>query len=160
MAYGKGRRNFAGKNMHIEYHNVSPKKKKAADCIYLTESRECQCKDSQYYLSKCFVASYCPHRVKETDAKPKTSVVTATPGKRSRIKNIKCSLPLNCVMYSNAYGKGNYTAYDAEKMHIEVTFNGKARSFVYPDAIFKKYLILPAFAFDLVVEDYIKAERG
>ena len=65
MRHKGGKRKFAGRNMHIEFHNVNPKKSKAADCIYLTENRECQNKKSPHYLSKCFAASYCTFKVKE-----------------------------------------------------------------------------------------------
>jgi hypothetical protein len=53
----KKKRVFAGKNMHLEYHTVNPKKPKASDCMYLSETRECQNKQSPDYLSKCFAAS-------------------------------------------------------------------------------------------------------
>ena len=65
-----GKRKFAGRNMHIEFHNVNPKRGKAADCIYLTEDRVCQNKKSPHYLAKCFAASYCTFKVKEKDAFP------------------------------------------------------------------------------------------
>lgn len=56
-----------GQGMHLEYHNINPKKEKASDCVYLTEDRICQNKDSYYYLGKCFVASDCPLKLKSTD---------------------------------------------------------------------------------------------
>ena len=44
------------------------KKKKAANCIFLTTKRVCTNKESYKYTCKCFIASYCPLRIKE---KPK-----------------------------------------------------------------------------------------
>ena len=42
------------------------KKKKAANCIFLTEDRICTNKKSPRYCEKCFEASYCTYRIKET----------------------------------------------------------------------------------------------
>ena len=157
-----GKRKFAGKNMHLEFRTVNPKKAKAADCIYLTENRECQNKKSPNYLAKCFAASYCTFKVKEKDAVTPSPVVISKPVKKEepKIKKIQCTLPLKCHVFSEAFGQGEYTAYDEEKRTIEVTFNGTPRRFIYPDAIFDKYLILPKFAFKIVLKDVLKAEKG
>lgn len=156
-----GKRKFAGRNMHIEFHNVNPKKAKAADCIYLTENRECQNKKSPHYLAKCFAASYCTFKVKENEAVPPRPIVPPVPKKEEpKIKKIKCSLPLKCHMFSESFGQGEYTAFNEEKRIIEVTFDGTTRRFIYPDAIFQKHLIVPKFAFEIVLKDASNAEKG
>lgn len=157
-----GKRKFAGRNMHIEFHTVNPKKVKAANCIYLTEDRECQNKKSPNYLAKCFAASYCTFKVKEKDAILPNPIVSPNQVKKEepKIKKIQCSLPLKCHVFSECFGQGNYTAYDVEKRIIEVTFNGIPRRFIYPDAIFKKHLIVPKFAFEIVLRDVSKAKKG
>lgn len=43
------------------------KKKKAANCIFLTEDRKCTNKKSPRYCEKCFEATYCTYRIKEKD---------------------------------------------------------------------------------------------
>jgi hypothetical protein len=163
--HGKQRK-FAGKNMHLEFHTVSPKKDKPADCIYLDENRECHNKNSPNYLAKCFAASYCTFKVRDKSAassKPNpASVVSAAPKKaEQQTKKMQCTLPLNCTVYSKAYGQGEYTAYNAEKRIIEVTFDdGNLRKFIYPDAILNKHLIVPRFAYAIVSKDIANAEEG
>lgn len=159
-----GRKKFAGKNMHLEFHTVKPKKKKAADCIYLTENRECQNKKSPDYLSKCFAASYCTFKVRSKDIAPPPKPIAKipTPPKKEepKIIKIKCTLPLNCRVSSPIFGKGRYTAYYEEGRIIEVTFQDKPRKFVYPDAILDKYLFFGEFADEIVARDIAKAEKG
>lgn len=156
-----GKRKFAGRNMHIEFHTTNPKKSKPADCIYLNEKRECQNKKSPNYLAKCFAASYCTFKVKEKDAIPPKPVAPPAQKKEEpKITKIQCSLPLRCHVFSNAYGQGEYTAYNTENRIIEVTFDGTPRKFIYPDAIFNKHLIVPKFAFEIVLRDVAKAEKG
>ena len=153
--------------MHIEFHNFNPKKEKAADCIYLTEARECQNKKSPHYLAKCFAASYCTFKVKAKDAAnpPKKVIVNPAPKKPAsrqpepKIQRIECTLPLKCPVYSDTFGEGEYTGYNANQRIIEVTFDGTPRNFVYPDAVLDKYLYLPAFAFKIVLEDVANAEK-
>ena len=41
------------------------KKKKAANCIFLTENRKCTNKKSPKYCEKCFEATHCTYRIKE-----------------------------------------------------------------------------------------------
>ena len=155
---------FAGKNMHIEYHTVDPKKKKAADCIYLTTDRICRNKHSYYYLSKSFDASNCCLRVKEKDVKKPAQInqpkQSTTVEKKPQIKSIKCTLPKRCPIYSEAYGKGKFVGYNELSMIISVQFGTKIRPFQYPGAITQKYLILPKFAFERVLYDISKAEKG
>ena len=163
MANRGGRGKFSGYGMHMEFHTVSPKKSKVSDCIYLTESRECRNKKSPHYLAKCFAASYCTFKVKESEAAEQRRIANlAKPVKaeEKKITKIKCTLPLKCRMYSNTYGRGEYTSYNEEKRMIEVTFDGKPRKFIYPDAIFNKHLILPKFAFKIVLNDVSRAEKG
>ena len=101
------------------------------------------------------------YKVKEEDAVPTKHVAPPTPKpKEPKIQKIQCTLPLKCKVYSNAYGQGEYTAYNAEKRIIEVTFEGTPRKFIYPDAIFQKHLIVPKFAFEIVLRDVSKAEKG
>lgn len=165
---GKSRGLYAGRGMHIEYHTTKPKKKKAADCIYLTDSRECQNKASPCYLAKCFMASYCTFKVKAKDAtvvqKPAVPI-TPVPKpvlskKEPQIVKIQCTLPMNCKVYHpQQFGNGEYTSYDAKRRSIGVTFNGKEVKFLYPDAIFSKHLIVPKFAFEIVLRDLHEAEK-
>lgn len=160
----KKKRVFAGKNMHLEYHTVNPKKPKASDCIYLSETRECQNKQSPDYLSKCFAASYCTFKLREKDLQkpPAPSAIPPKPPaskKERRIVKIQCSLPLNCKMYSPTFGQGQFTFFDEKNRIIHVTFQDREVRFAYPDAIFAKHLIVPKFAFDIVVKDFSKAEK-
>ena len=155
---------FSGFNWHFEYHSVNPKKEKAADCIFLTTERTCQNKESYHYLAKCFVASDCPLRVKSKDAeeyaKKNAEKPAHTPKKELYIKKIKCSLPMNCEMYSSKYGEGRLVDYNEESMIISVQFEEKIIRFQYPKAILDEYLIIPEYAFESVVYDVLHAERG
>lgn len=156
-----GKRKFAGRNMHIEFHTVDPKREKSADCIYLTETRECRNKKSPHYLAKCFAASYCTFKVREKDAPPQAIVAPVAPKvEEPRITAIRCTLPLNCRVHSATFGHGEYTAYNPEKRIIEVTFDGTPRNFLYPDAFLNKHLTLAPFAYEIVLRDISKAEKG
>lgn len=154
MRHKGGKRKFAGRNMHIEFHNVNPKKEKASNCIYLTEERECRNKKSPHYLAKCFAASYCTFKERAKDIPPKQ--VTPIRPKHEEPKKIRCSLPWKCPVYSKTFGQGEFTAYHIEKRTIEVTFDGVPHKFIYPDAILNKHLILPDFAFEIVLSDIDK----
>lgn len=157
MRHKGGKRKFAGPNMHLEFHTVNPRKGKASNCIYLTEDRECRNKKSPNYLAKCFAASYCTFKEKAKDVTP--TQIPPQPPKREERKKIRCSLPWKCPVKSRAFGQGEFTAYDAKKGIIEVTFNGIPRKFVYPDAIINKHLILPQYAFEIVLKDISKEEN-
>ena len=162
----KGPRKFAGRGMHIEFHNVNPKKTKAADCIYLTESRECQNKKSPHYLAKCFAASYCTFKVKEKDATkikepdkktsprfPKAIVKPAT-------KQMQCTLPLRCKMNNAKYGNGEYVGYNASTQMIEVAFPDRVHKFFYPNAVFGKHLIVTEELYEIVKKDDLNFKKG
>ena len=154
---------FAGRAMHIEYHTVNPKKRKAADCIYLTTDRVCQNKKSPCYLAKCFQASFCPLKVKEQDAAIPTKKEIITPTstvKATRIKSIDCTLPYNCDIRSKAFGNGKFIRYDESSMTIYVQFSGSVKSFKYPQAILDKYLTLSEHDFKQVLYDISKAKKG
>ena len=76
------------------------KKVKAANCIFLTEERICQNKESHKYLSKCFEATYCTYRIKEKNQKvgKKNNVVTSENYKSYRKKGLQIT---HCI-----FGKG------------------------------------------------------
>lgn len=161
MKHRSGKRKFAGRNMHIEFHTTNPQKAKASNCVYLSEDRVCHNKKSPDYLAKCFAASYCTFKEREKDAVPPKPVIQPSQKpKEPQIQTIQCTLPLKCKVYSNAYGQGVYTAYNVEKRIIEVVFEGVSRKFIYPDAIFNKHLIVPKFAFEIVLRDVSKAKKG
>lgn len=163
-----GQGKFAGYGWHIEFHTTSPKKRKAADCIYLTTDRICQNKKSVQYLEKCFMASYCPLRVREKDAQelsnkkvtPPAPPPAPTPEKELPIRKINCSLPKGCKVYSNAFGKGKVVDYNESSMIISVQFAEKVVRFQYPNAILDKHLILQKYDFQSVLYDLRHAERG
>ena len=138
---------------HIEYHTVNQKKKKAADCIYMTTSRMCQNNKSPEYLSKCFVSSACKYRVKEQDKEREIIKRKLEMPKKEKIVAINCSINKGCPIYSPSYGKGRFVGYDATRMIISVEFDGKIRAFQYPQAIFDKYLIVPKNIFVKVLQD-------
>lgn len=155
---------FAGSPMHIEYHNIDPKKEKAADCIYLTTDRICQNKESQWYLGKCFIARDCPCRVREKEAQEiakRNALMDSKPAKpkKQQIKKIKCSIPMKCIMYNKSYGNGRLVGYDENSMIISVRFGEKIARFQYPDAILEKHIIVPKFAFNLLLDDLHHAEK-
>lgn len=144
---------------HIEYHTVDPKKKKAADCIYLTMGRTCQNNESPLYLSKCFVSTSCKYRVKEKEKYEHLNKITKIEApKKEKIVAINCSINKGCPIYSPSYGKGKFISYDAEKMIISIEFDGKIRLFQYPQAIFDKFLIVPKNIFAKVLNDKKKAK--
>lgn len=155
---------FSGFNWHFEFHTTNPKKEKAADCIYLTTDRICQNNKSLNYLTKCFVATDCPLRIKEKDAEiaaKKESEPAHTPKKQLPIKKIKCTLPMGCKIYSNKFGQGKYVDYNENSMIISVQFEDeKIVRFLYPNAVLDKHLIVPKFAFKSVLYDIRHAERG
>lgn len=162
-------RKFAGRNMHIEFHTVNPKKEKAADCIYLTNDRICQHKQSYYYLSKCFSASCCPLRKREREEeeeqrtkqhpgnKPLKKTQPITTYKIPQIVELPCSLPIGCDVYSSSFGEGKLERYDSKGMYIFVRFGERVVQFQYPDAILKKYITLSEDFLKRVKDDVSKA---
>lgn len=167
-----GKRKFADKNMHIEFHNVDPKKSKAADCVYLDTYRICRNKKCPLYLAKCFVASACSYRLHQEEAeriereqylqrkvqmpnrkeKPKSK-------KQVLFKRINCTIPSNTHIFSNVLGQGSFAGYDAESRLLSVRFGDTVKRFKYPEAILEKHLIVPRFAFKQVLYDIYKAEK-
>lgn len=141
----------------MEYHTVDKKKAKASNCIYLTEDRICKNKKSEYYLSKCFVASYCPLKKSKSPEKKKNYVKYA---KEEKVTKYNCTLPLNTIVHSSFFGDGKYIEYDSKNMHIVVDFNGKIMKFQYPDAFTKKYLSLSNKAFKYLLDDLENAKKG
>ena len=152
---------LSGFNWHFEYHTINRKKEKAADCAFLTVDRICQNNKSINYLSKCFVASDCPLKLKQEEFLKRTENKqrNIASSKNQQIKGIKCSLPKNCVMFNNHLGKGRFVGYDEKNMFISVRFGESIKRFEYPKAIFEKHLILPKFAFDIVLNDVLKCSR-
>ena len=89
------------------------KKKKAANCIFLTTNRVCTNKESYKYTCKCFIASYCPLRIKE---KPK---ITPNENKRE-LEIIKKYRNIGVCITHNFYGKGQII--EVRGNHITVKF--------------------------------------
>ena len=155
---GRKKRVFAGKNMHLEFHTVNPKKSKPADCIYLSDSRECQNKKAPHYLGKCFEATYCTFKVKEKDA-PKPPVLVKEEKEEARVVKIQCSLPKQCIVYSPIFGKGEYTAFDEKSRIMQVTFRERIVKFQYPEAFFAKHLIVLGSTYQTILDDFKNAEK-
>ena len=157
---------FSGRAMHIEYHTVSPKKEKAANCIYLTTDRICQNKESVYYTQKCFAASYCPLKLKKNESANQAlknqagnkKVSFDDVGNKPQNK-MKCTLPESCDVYSKNYGNGKYVGYKAESGLVLVQFKERIIKFQYPNAILEKHLVVPKHAYRQVLHDVAKAER-
>lgn len=154
----KGKNPLTGYSWHFEYHTVDKKKAKPANCIYMTEDRICQHKKSQQYLSKCFMASYCSLRVKESGVKHQTENTNTS--KKLKIIKIKCSLPLNCQMHSKILGDGEYISYDEDNMLISVQFGKEIKKFAYPDSIINKHLVVSEDILKLVLRDKYHAVKG
>ena len=127
--------NLSGFAWHMEYHQDN-KKEKAADCIYLTNDRICEHKESPYYLSKCFVASYCPKRITSKGEKAKTAKKMSEKQVKVRKTQLiqKCSLPLNSPVYSKKYGVGFFVEYFADVHIMIIRFGEKNIKFDYPSA--------------------------
>ena len=153
------KKKYPGQNMHLEYHTVNRKKEKPADCIYMTDNRECQCRECPYFLSKCFVASACRYRVKSTDAaanpsatKPASSSPVVEANDR-KYKGIACTLPLRCRVWSSDYGEGAYVGFEYEDRLIRVRFEDRVRSFKYPESFFNKTIRVTTKNFEIVLAD-------
>ena len=155
--------------MHLEYHNVKPKKDKAANCIYLDKDRICRCEECREYLSKCFIASYCPHKVKGSEKKTQKPVPSKpraysnnpdNPSYRPKvITSIDCTLPMGCMAISKAFGEGHYRSYDKKTRRIYFEFEGgKMHCFSYPEVFEQGHLILPTELKDYVKKDKLKAK--
>lgn len=131
---------FSGFNWHMEYHTTDRKKEKAANCIYLTNDRICECKKSVYYLEKCFDSTHCPHRVKEEiskfQAENKPKATNSIPTKSLR----RCSLPIGTEVYSKRWGEGALSTFDPHTGKITVLFGMRVIPFLYPDAFVHKHL--------------------
>ena len=157
----KRKAKFAGYGCHIEYHTTDPKKEKAVDCVYSTDDRICQNKKSFYYLSKCFNSSNCSLKLKEKEAKAikRKNEIEKQIANNSPIK-IKCTLPLNCKVYSEKYGKGYFVEFDEATMVMSVQFEEKKIKFLYPTAIVNKHLTVHQNNFNCVLRDVSKAEKG
>lgn len=142
---------LSGTPCHIEYHTVSRKKTKAADCIYLDQNRICHCKRSPWYTSKCFEATTCTFRerdkVKEKSLKEKSTQndIKKAPLQRA-IKDpgesIKCPIPMGSTIIHKTYGEGRLCAYDKTKEILTIQFQNKESRFSYPDAFQKGFLKL------------------
>ena len=132
---------FSGFNWHLEFHTVDKKKAKAADCIFLTTNRICQNKTCNQYLSKCFVATNCPFRIKSTEREKiikeqQLRVAAKKPLEEiPTYKNIKCSIPCDCRIYSEKFGKGRFQSFDTDTRIVTVKFGEKMIRFKYPEAV-------------------------
>ena len=134
---------YPGYGSHLEYHTVNAKKKKAANCIYMMDDRTCRCKESVYYMEKCFISSYCPHRVKEEKPKPQTKPMVPmakdAAGVKTPPKHI-CSLPLGSRITTRNGAEGILKSFDSSNGKITISFNEKIVSYIYPDAFIQKHL--------------------
>lgn len=149
---------FSGFSWHHEFHSTNPKKEKAADCIYLTKDRKCTCKKSPQYLEKCFRASYCPCRVKSDGTIPHaTSHVVE---KEKSEYTLNCTLPIDTIVHSKAYGSGRVAGCEKEERRIIIDFvSGETHKFKYPDIFLSKHLLISEEMFDIVLKDIEKAEK-
>lgn len=172
MGTRKRKKKYPGQGMHIEYHTVNPKRDKAADCIYLTSDRICQHKESNVYLSKCFVAQDCPYRLRQKEAdeiakqkeiqkriQQRKQAIKSQPKPPPAIKYIKCTIPHYSYFFNKTYGKGTFVEYDESTRLLSLNFKGEIKQFKYPEAILQKYIILPKFAFKYVLDDLSKAVK-
>lgn len=159
------KRRYPGRAMHIEYHTVNQKRSKAADCIYLTDDRVCQNKKSYQYLSKCFMASNCPWRMREKDAEEaareaarvaaKEKKVSPNPKQPTNEKQPKAPkvpyvISPNCPMYNSYHGNGRCIEYNAKSRIMTVQFKKQVAYFPYPKAILDKHLLVPKPVFEKV----------
>ena len=153
-----GRGKFSGFNWHVEYHTTDKKKEKAADCIYLTNDRICQNKQSGYYLSKCFVASNCKYKVKEKDkiAANNTQNRTPTPA----IIRYRCVLPPKCKVTNIKFGEGTFVDYSQKKMLLNIKFSDGVRLFKYPEAIINKHLLVSDTIYEQVLREVKLTQKG
>lgn len=136
--------------MHTEFHSVNPKKEKAADCIYLTEDRNCQCKDCPQFLGLCYHASICKFRKRKSEYHE--PVKPSAPPKPRPI--CPCTLFLGTRMESKKYGKGRLKSYDEQQGHITVEFSNKRTVlFQYPESVLKGFLTVPESRMHVVLRD-------
>ena len=155
---------FSGFSWHMEYHTTDRKKEKAANCIYLTNNRICECKKSVYYLEKCFDSTHCPHRVKEENPKTKTESKTtvSAPAKSNTTSQNQpkpkrhCSLPWGTKVNSKNWGDGTLNSFDSKTGKITISFNGKIIPFLYPDAFAQKHLTVDSEELLAKIENDIK----
>ena len=153
------KKKYPGQNMHLEYHTVDRKREKPADCIYMTDNRECQCRESPCFLSKCFVATSCKYRVKSAEAKATpspvktTGVTTTAEDNDKKYWSIKCNLPLRCRVWSGKYGEGVFVGFVFEDRVIRVSFAGRIRSFKYPESILEEEVRVTAENYKIVLSD-------
>ena len=151
-----GRGKFSGFKWHHEFHTIEPKKEKASDCIFLSEQRECQNKDSSYYLSKCFIATICPHRVKSEIQDEDQCLSAQKPLKRIKYN---CSLPIGCVVVHKKYGEGRIIRFDQKDNFLWIQFAEKSLRFRYPNAFVDKFLSADKSVQHLITKDINEAEE-
>lgn len=138
---------LSGAAMHSEYHTVERKKKKAANCKYLTNSRMCKNEKSPCYLAKCFEATWCTYRVKEKQVpseKQQENPIASTNNKKNqdKYKGIKCSLPMGIEITNKKKSKGKLVKYNKEKRFIYVKYPEKEDlvKYIYPEVFLDGFL--------------------
>lgn len=136
---------LSGFYWHREFHNVDPKKEKAADCIYLSKDRICRKRGCECHDEKCFDATICRHRVREKDA--------PNPAPTPINREWKCSLPKHCNIFSKAHGVGTYISCDKENHLITIKFDDGTKSYKYPDAFLQQQLYGAQAVTDAVLAD-------
>ena len=149
---------------HEEYHTISRKKAKAADCIYLTESRICRNHKCVQYGEKCFVATYCPYRIKEKQPeKTQEEVAVANHQEHAivpkHITKINCTIPKGAELYSQAYGKGAYLSFENKFRIISVSFGTEVKTFRYPEAFIEGHICAAGPIYQRVQQDIQNAVR-
>lgn len=151
---------FSGFSWHMEYHAVGEKKEKAADCAFLTQERICQNKKSAQYLTKCFIASICPHRM--TQNKFEIQEIAKKVGQKAvdAYAGIRCSIPIGCPIFSEKFGKGNLVSFETSKRVFSVKFGEKTIRFLYPEAILDEHLTVSESAYRNMLKDIAKVKKG
>lgn len=140
---------------HEEYHTVNRKKAKAADCIYLTEDRICINSKCVQYGEKCFVATYCPYRIKEKKPeKPQNASVAV-----KHIVQIACTIPKGAELFNQIYGKGIFLSYESKFRIISVRFGTGVKNFRYPEAFMEGHICAAGAIYQRVQEDIQNAIR-
>lgn len=165
---------LSGYCWHVGYPDR--KKKKAADCIFLDSERFCNNEESMNYHSKCFEATHCPVRIRETtvekakpsgkttkqrSAKKKPQKKEVVPFVSSKIskkesKQKTCSIPPGTIILSKKYGAGKFIAFDSETGYITIQFDNAEIQFSYFKAFQCKSLTVSESVMELVLQDMKK----
>lgn len=89
------------------------KKKKAANCIFLTVDRKCTNKKSPRYCEKCFEATYCTYRIKEK--------INSVSEDNSEVNELKKYRKVGLWITHNFFGRGQIIS--VKGVHAIIRFN-------------------------------------